>query len=55
MPRKTTLSHRVGMRAIHHFNEAAARCRGKPGTPGRSRTACQSYFNEAAARCRGKP
>ena len=36
------------------FNEAAARCRGKPfgrRRPGRRRR----RFNEAAARCRGKP
>ena len=36
------------------FNEAAARCRGKPSSRRwRSPAACR--FNEAAARCRGKP
>ena len=35
------------------FNEAAARCHGKPwrGRRGRAQTGC---FNEAAARCHGK-
>ena len=37
------------------FNEAAARCRGKPpATTDRTDTR-PSGFNEAAARCRGKP
>ena len=35
------------------FNEAAARCRGKPTVPFRSQPGT-GYFNEAAARCRGK-
>ena len=40
--------------AQQRFNEAAARCRGKPQTiryTTEDRNAC---FNEAAARCRGK-
>ena len=39
------------------FNEAAARCRGKPfgGAVGELGRACTARFNEAAARCRGKP
>ena len=36
------------------FNEAAARCRGKPPRPG-SISPATRCFNEAAARCRGKP
>ena len=36
------------------FNEAAARCRGKPPPPCRASTPARR-FNEAAARCRGKP
>ena len=54
MPRKTPpLPHRGG-RGRGRFNEAAARCRGKPGTwfPTPPPNRC---FNEAAARCRGKP
>ena len=35
------------------FNEAAARCRGKPFR-GRPRRRRRRRFNEAAARCRGK-
>ena len=35
------------------FNEAAARCRGKPGVPGAAVPSVHR-FNEAAARCRGK-
>ena len=35
------------------FNEAAARCRGKPAARGRRRRP-RGSFNEAAARCRGK-
>ena len=38
----------------HRFNEAAARCRGKPRTS-RPASSVSSCFNEAAARCRGKP
>ena len=39
------------------FNEAAARCRGKPSAAGRCAAAGRAAprFNEAAARCRGKP
>ena len=54
MPRKTARNRRGRRSTVARFNEAAARCRGKPsgcsggrrGSPG---------FNEAAARCRGKP
>ena len=35
------------------FNEAAARCHGKPETP-RSAGPVPRGFNEAAARCHGK-
>ena len=35
------------------FNEAAARCRGKPNGRARRKSRCYG-FNEAAARCRGK-
>ena len=40
-------------RRLRRFNEAAARCRGKPRgiSSGRHWSLC---FNEAAARCRGK-
>ena len=37
------------------FNEAAARCRGKPQDTHRTTLAAEPGFNEAAARCRGKP
>ena len=55
MPRKT--SSRTcgrGRGRLPRFNEAAARCRGKPArsTPPPARSAPR--FNEAAARCRGK-
>ena len=36
------------------FNEAAARCRGKPAAAGLDRDSIRQRFNEAAARCRGK-
>ena len=36
------------------FNEAAARCRGKPARPPFPCRGCAGRFNEAAARCRGK-
>ena len=53
MPRKTGAAG-SRLHSQGRFNEAAARCRGKPApTPpaaGRS-----PGFNEAAARCRGKP
>ena len=42
-------------RAERRFNEAAARCRGKPRN-GTAEPSCMvTGFNEAAARCRGKP
>ena len=37
------------------FNEAAARCRGKPPAHRRLPAGARAGFNEAAARCRGKP
>ena len=37
------------------FNEAAARCRGKPWSTPKARAMTLIRFNEAAARCRGKP
>ena len=37
------------------FNEAAARCRGKPRPFPPTRFPAPPRFNEAAARCRGKP
>ena len=37
------------------FNEAAARCRGKPAAGTWTTTRSPRPFNEAAARCRGKP
>ena len=52
MPRKTkTWPPRT--RARSGFNEAAARCRGKPAGP-LCQTSRARGFNEAAARCRGK-
>ena len=36
------------------FNEAAARCRGKPMRRAEHCCASKARFNEAAARCRGK-
>ena len=55
MPRKT--SGAVGSRITGHggFNEAAARCRGKPPACERRERGGGPGFNEAAARCRGKP
>ena len=55
MPRKT-LRDGIPHVGDHpgRFNEAAARCRGKPAAA----TWCgpaTGRFNEAAARCRGKP
>ena len=41
--------------AASPFNEAAARCRGKPGSISSTPAAASTSFNEAAARCRGKP
>ena len=52
MPRKTeTVPSTPAGRS--RFNEAAARCRGKP-TSTASRSRMTLSFNEAAARCRGK-
>ena len=48
LPLPRRLSHRA------RFNEAAARCRGKPLAPAAA-PAGAKRFNEAAARCRGKP
>ena len=52
MPRKTAAAAAPAA-AEGGFNEAAARCRGKPLFPGRGSTS-RGRFNEAAARCRGK-
>ena len=41
-------------RSVRRFNEAAARCRGKPGRRERRPAVRRHGFNEAAARCRGK-
>ena len=54
MPRKTGTDAAPAAPPYRpRFNEAAARCRGKPG---RRRTTAHgaARFNEAAARCRGK-
>ena len=54
MPRKTISGVRISTpSSAARFNEAAARCRGKPPrrAGGSSSAGC---FNEAAARCRGK-
>ena len=57
-PRPDAAENRMPGRAAEgrgrRFNEAAARCRGKPSpcSTGSSECGC---FNEAAARCRGKP
>ena len=54
MPRKTGGAGQVRAEGAHRFNEAAARCRGKPGG-GKTRMMLRiAGFNEAAARCRGK-
>ena len=54
MPRKT-IGSGTALWIINGFNEAAARCHGKPGCRrGSSRRAHLSSFNEAAARCHGK-
>ena len=52
MPRKTLLTQTFTA-ARSRFNEAAARCRGKPTSAPRLRPG-RPRFNEAAARCRGK-
>ena len=55
MPRKTNIKHVVNaLRCRIGFNEAAARCRGKPLPPPDRSSASVPRFNEAAARCRGK-
>ena len=54
MPRKTLPSIGTVRYIIRGFNEAAARCRGKPAGPDRWQER-NGGFNEAAARCRGKP
>ena len=48
-------TRRRARRARTHFNEAAARCRGKPPFDYREPPHRDRHFNEAAARCRGKP
>ena len=55
MPRKTAGEPIFDVAGGHGFNEAAARCRGKPcyGIP--APLSGIGGFNEAAARCRGKP
>ena len=54
MPRKTATARVPELIRLAGFNEAAARCRGKPISAGR-RDRARLCFNEAAARCRGKP
>ena len=55
MPRKTSPPAPRGGRCGSRFNEAAARCRGKPQSHRRRQRRHRRGFNEAAARCRGKP
>ena len=55
MPRKTRGATGTSSEATAPFNEAAARCRGKPYAPRREISVPLLPFNEAAARCRGKP
>ena len=55
MPRKTRTEHGWRCAPTRCFNEAAARCRGKPRCSLGGVNACSTGFNEAAARCRGKP
>ena len=55
MPRKTARTGPVSATSSGGFNEAAARCRGKPSMRRPGTTTRRSCFNEAAARCRGKP
>ena len=54
MPRKTATNMMKRQNPRSRFNEAAARCHGKPW---RSAAGCRpaESFNEAAARCHGKP
>ena len=54
MPRKTAAGSDNDRGGLGGFNEAAARCRGKP-PPGAAAGHGWPSFNEAAARCRGKP
>ena len=54
MPRKTLLAYVICTLPPTGFNEAAARCRGKPSRSRPSSAWRTSGFNEAAARCRGK-
>ena len=49
------LARRTAARTLCRFNEAAARCRGKPSPRCFRPVRRWSGFNEAAARCRGKP
>ena len=55
MPRKTNRVRPAAVEEPCRFNEAAARCRGKPSMAVLSGAARAERFNEAAARCRGKP
>ena len=58
-PRPDAAENAVGEGAIRAwfagFNEAAARCRGKPREHRQQHEGRHPRFNEAAARCRGKP
>ena len=54
MPRKTPPIRSVQTTCHSRFNEAAARCRGKPAES-EMLVGSVVAFNEAAARCRGKP
>ena len=57
-PRPDAAENAVASRSpritVTGFNEAAARCRGKPPLPVRRGDGRRRGFNEAAARCRGK-
>ena len=55
MPRKTPRSAGAPSWPGPGFNEAAARCRGKPFARVMVTVRVVACFNEAAARCRGKP
>ena len=54
MPRKTATGACSPTGTYACFNEAAARCRGKPGSKSPRDAPAPAGFNEAAARCRGK-
>ena len=54
MPRKTWACAADAVGAGGGFNEAAARCRGKPAASVPEASILAACFNEAAARCRGK-